>query len=87
MFLHCWKSYSQFAWGQDELRPQSQAGFNWLGNGLGATIVDSLSTMYAEFILSSLCSIFGFSVLTVAKVCYGSEGGVPDGARLDRSAP
>jgi hypothetical protein len=50
MFLHCWKSYSQFAWGQDELRPQSQTGFNWLGNGLGATIVDSLSTMYASFV-------------------------------------
>jgi mannosyl-oligosaccharide alpha-1,2-mannosidase len=45
MFLHAWKSYKQHAWGFDELRPHSKTGFNWLGQGLGATIVDSLSTM------------------------------------------
>ena len=45
-FLHAWRSYEKYAWGNDELRPQSRVGMNWLSSGLGATIVDSLSTMH-----------------------------------------
>lgn len=45
-FLHAWRNYEKYAWGFDELRPQSRQGMNWLSTGLGATIVDSLSTMH-----------------------------------------
>lgn len=39
--------YEAYAWGYDELRPNSRTGRNWLGHlGLAATIVDSLDTLY-----------------------------------------
>ncbi|GAB4849953.1 mannosyl-oligosaccharide alpha-1,2-mannosidase [Ancistrocladus abbreviatus] len=43
--LHAWTSYEKYAWGQDELQPQSRSGVNSFG-GLGATLVDSLDTLY-----------------------------------------
>ncbi|KAM6588971.1 hypothetical protein CsatA_011576 [Cannabis sativa] len=43
--LHAWNSYVKYAWGQDELQPQSKSGVNSFG-GLGATLVDSLDTLY-----------------------------------------
>ncbi|KAH7671697.1 Glycoside hydrolase family 47 protein [Dioscorea alata] len=43
--LHAWNSYEKYAWGQDELQPQSKSGINSFG-GLGATLVDSLDTLY-----------------------------------------
>ncbi|KAG6667259.1 mannosyl-oligosaccharide 1,2-alpha-mannosidase MNS1 [Carya illinoinensis] len=43
--LHAWSSYEKYAWGQDELQPQSMNGVNSFG-GLGATLVDSLDTLY-----------------------------------------
>ncbi|KAA0059340.1 mannosyl-oligosaccharide 1,2-alpha-mannosidase MNS1 [Cucumis melo var. makuwa] len=43
--IHAWNSYEKYAWGQDELQPQSKSGINSFG-GLGATIVDSLDTLY-----------------------------------------
>ncbi|KAG1364145.1 mannosyl-oligosaccharide 1,2-alpha-mannosidase MNS1 [Cocos nucifera] len=43
--LHAWNSYEKYAWGQDELQPQSKNGVNNFG-GLGATLVDSLDTLY-----------------------------------------
>ncbi|KAM3749725.1 hypothetical protein ACB098_05G208800 [Castanea mollissima] len=43
--LHAWSSYEQYAWGQDELQPQSKNGVNSFG-GLGATLIDSLDTLY-----------------------------------------
>ncbi|CAL9755843.1 unnamed protein product [Musa acuminata subsp. burmannicoides] len=43
--LHAWNSYVKYAWGQDELQPQSMNGVNSFG-GLGATLVDSLDTLY-----------------------------------------
>eukprot|EP00246_Nothoceros_aenigmaticus_P018190 TRINITY_DN9422_c0_g1_i2.p1 TRINITY_DN9422_c0_g1~~TRINITY_DN9422_c0_g1_i2.p1 ORF type:complete len:608 (-),score=117.14 TRINITY_DN9422_c0_g1_i2:128-1951(-) len=42
---HAWRSYVKYAWGTDELQPQSKRGSNQFG-GLGATIVDSLDTLY-----------------------------------------
>jgi len=41
---HAWGGYEKYAWGMDELRPQSNSGVDWLG--LGATIVDSLDTLW-----------------------------------------
>lgn len=41
---HAWSGYRQYAWGRDELKPSSKSGVDWLG--LGATIVDSLDTLY-----------------------------------------
>lgn len=43
--LHAWTSYEKYAWGQDELQPQSKNGVNSFG-GLGATLIDSLDTLY-----------------------------------------
>ncbi|KAL6652075.1 hypothetical protein ACP70R_011000 [Stipagrostis hirtigluma subsp. patula] len=43
--LHAWSSYVKYAWGMDELQPQSKNGINSFG-GLGATLVDSLDTLY-----------------------------------------
>lgn len=43
--LHAWSSYEKYAWGQDELQPQSKNGVNSFG-GLGATLIDSLDTLY-----------------------------------------
>ncbi|KAI4335347.1 hypothetical protein L6164_014001 [Bauhinia variegata] len=43
--LHAWTSYEKYAWGRDELQPQSKDGVDSFG-GLGATIVDSLDTLF-----------------------------------------
>lgn len=43
--LHAWASYEKYAWGKDELQPQTRDGIDSFG-GLGATIVDSLDTLY-----------------------------------------
>lgn len=43
--LHAWSSYEKYAWGNDELQPQTRQGVNSFG-GLGATLVDSLDTLY-----------------------------------------
>lgn len=46
-----WTSYRTYAWGHNELKPVSKSGhspgiFGSNGGGLGATIVDSLDTLY-----------------------------------------
>ncbi len=42
---HAWKAYKQYAWGRDELMPQSLRGQdNW--GGMGVTLVDSLDTLW-----------------------------------------
>ncbi|KAJ6435912.1 hypothetical protein OIU84_001021 [Salix udensis] len=43
--LHAWTSYEKYAWGHDELQPQTKDGVNSFG-GLGATLVDSLDTLF-----------------------------------------
>ncbi|TYI93304.1 hypothetical protein E1A91_D02G128100v1 [Gossypium mustelinum] len=43
--VHAWSSYERYAWGNDELQPQSKDGVNSFG-GLGATPIDSLDTLY-----------------------------------------
>ncbi|CAG8485578.1 414_t:CDS:10, partial [Diversispora eburnea] len=44
-FLHSWRGYTKYAWGSDELLPISNGNANKF-NGWGATIVDSLDTMW-----------------------------------------
>ncbi|EPS74039.1 mannosyl-oligosaccharide 1,2-alpha-mannosidase, partial [Genlisea aurea] len=43
--IHAWSSYEKYAWGYDELRPQTKNGVNSFG-GLGATLIDALDTLY-----------------------------------------
>lgn len=43
--LHAWTSYEKYAWGHDELQPQTKNGIDSFG-GLGATLVDSLDTLF-----------------------------------------
>ncbi|XP_027773700.1 mannosyl-oligosaccharide 1,2-alpha-mannosidase MNS1-like isoform X3 [Solanum pennellii] len=42
---HAWSSYEKYAWGHDELQPQTKNGVDSFG-GLGATLIDSLDTLY-----------------------------------------
>ena len=42
---HSWQAYTAYAWGMDELMPLTDRGKNSFG-GLGATIVDSLDTLW-----------------------------------------
>mmetsp|Transcript_38060 Transcript_38060/g.72955 ORF Transcript_38060/g.72955 Transcript_38060/m.72955 type:complete len:601 (+) Transcript_38060:121-1923(+) len=42
---HAWKGYSTYSFGMDELQPIAKRGKN-LFAGLGATIIDSLDTLY-----------------------------------------
>ncbi|CAG8626898.1 7808_t:CDS:10 [Acaulospora morrowiae] len=44
-FIHAWNGYTKYAWGHDELKPVSNESDNSF-NGWGATIVDSLDTMW-----------------------------------------
>lgn len=49
MTLHAWKNYKQYAWGKNELRPLSKKAHTGSVFGtyeLGATIVDSMDTLY-----------------------------------------
>ncbi|EOD10148.1 hypothetical protein EMIHUDRAFT_64898 [Emiliania huxleyi CCMP1516] len=43
-FLHAWRSYATYAWGQDEVNPVSRLAVSSFGMGL--TLVDSLDTMH-----------------------------------------
>ena len=49
MAKHAWDGYVQYAWGENELKPISKKGHTPVIFGktrLGATIVDSLDTLY-----------------------------------------
>ena len=49
MMTHAWNSYKLYAWGKNELKPISKRPHNESIFGaydLGATIVDSLDTLY-----------------------------------------
>lgn len=43
--IHAWTCYEKYAWGRDELQPQTKDAADSFG-GLGATLVDSLDTLY-----------------------------------------
>ncbi|XP_050372184.1 mannosyl-oligosaccharide 1,2-alpha-mannosidase MNS2-like isoform X4 [Argentina anserina] len=43
--IHAWTCYEKYAWGHDELQPQTMDAADSFG-GLGATLVDSLDTLY-----------------------------------------
>ncbi|KAJ9168641.1 hypothetical protein P3X46_020141 [Hevea brasiliensis] len=43
--IHAWSSYEKYAWGHDELQPQTKNGVDSFG-GLGATLIDSLDTLF-----------------------------------------
>ena len=50
MARHAWNGYVQYAWGENELKPVSKRGHSASIFGkntrMGATIVDSLDTLY-----------------------------------------
>ncbi|MEP7149919.1 MAG: glycoside hydrolase family 47 protein, partial [Acidobacteriota bacterium] len=45
-FLHAWKGYKRYAWGNDDLKPLSRSFHNWYAEPLLMTPVDALDTMY-----------------------------------------
>lgn len=48
MMLHAWNGYADNAFGQDEVRPVSKTGRQWLGGseGMAASVIDSLDTLW-----------------------------------------
>ena len=42
---HAWSGYRTYAWGRDELKPQSKVGADPWG-GIGCTLVDALDTLW-----------------------------------------
>jgi len=44
-FLHAWKSYKQYAWGHDALKPLSKTPHDWYAHSLLMTPVDAFDTM------------------------------------------
>lgn len=44
--LSCWNAYKKYAWGHDELCPNSMRHKDWGGKGIGLTASDALSTLY-----------------------------------------
>lgn len=49
MMLHAWNNYKKYAWGKNELAPITRGSFNdgvFGAFDLGATIIDSLDTLY-----------------------------------------
>ena len=50
MTKHAWDGYVKYAWGQNELKPISKRGHTasvfGKNTALGATLVDSLDTLY-----------------------------------------
>lgn len=44
-FLHAWSGYKQYAWGHDDLRPLTKTFYDWYGQPILMTPVDSLDTM------------------------------------------
>ncbi|GBC04737.1 hypothetical protein RclHR1_05830015 [Rhizophagus clarus] len=67
-FLHAWRGYTKYAWGSDELRPVSN-GSRYKFNGWGATIVDSLDTMW----IMDLKNEFNVSREFVSKLNFTSN--------------
>lgn len=64
-FVHAWDGYEQYAFGHDELQPESNSSIINL-NGWGVTIVDSLSTMQ----LMGLTDIYDRSMVHVRKMHF-----------------
>ncbi|RKP17627.1 hypothetical protein ROZALSC1DRAFT_30596 [Rozella allomycis CSF55] len=51
MIEHAWNGYKKYAYGDDELRPLSKSSRNWITkNGIGATLIDSLDTLWDDFV-------------------------------------
>lgn len=49
MMKHAWDNYVKYAWGKNELRPQSKRGHSasiFGSSSMGASIVDSMDTLY-----------------------------------------
>ncbi len=45
-FYHAWSAYKKYAWGHDILKPVSKEKYDWYGESLLMTIVDTLDTLY-----------------------------------------
>jgi len=46
MMKLAWDGYVKYAWGTDELKPVSKTSRNWIGNGIAASVLDSLDTLH-----------------------------------------
>ncbi|KAH9990375.1 seven-hairpin glycosidase, partial [Xylariaceae sp. FL0662B] len=64
-FLRCWEAYKAHAWLQDEVTPISASSKNTFG-GWGATLVDSLDTLY----IMGLSDEFELAVSAAANISF-----------------
>lgn len=62
-FMHAWKAYKEYAWGQDELHPISRKPGTWFN--LGLTLVDALDTMYIMGLTKGKLAVREDRVITV----------------------
>ncbi|KAF2728052.1 glycosyl hydrolase [Polyplosphaeria fusca] len=69
-FVRCWESYKERAWMQDELEPISGGSKTTFG-GWGATLVDSLDTLW----IMDLKSEFEEAVDAVTQIDFRPDGG------------
>ncbi|TFK22434.1 seven-hairpin glycosidase [Coprinopsis marcescibilis] len=72
MFVGSYEAYKTYAWGFDDLYPMSKTGGNGR-NGWGATIVDSMSTMY----IMGLTDLFEEAVEFSSKIDF-TQSKIPD---------
>ncbi|KAK3945395.1 glycosyl hydrolase family 47-domain-containing protein [Diplogelasinospora grovesii] len=67
----CWATYREYAWGYDELRPQTLSGLDTF-SGWGATLVDSLDTLW----IMGLRTEFQEAVRMVGTIDWDNSTGV-----------
>ncbi len=65
---HAWQGYERYAFGADELQPVSAKGLDNFG-GLGATIIDSLDTLWMLGFRDEFARYVGWWVVGVVCVC------------------
>jgi len=66
-FIHTWTGYKKYAYGHDEVKPNTNGTVDGFG-GWGATLVDSMSTMF----IMGLHDEFNDTIRAVAAIDYNS---------------
>ncbi|KAH6570005.1 hypothetical protein BASA60_001859 [Batrachochytrium salamandrivorans] len=53
MIRHAWSGYKKYAWGADELNPETKDSYNWTqGSSMLFTPIDSMGTLYISGLIS-----------------------------------
>lgn len=71
-FVHSWNGYTQRAWLKDELAPAS-GGFRTTFSGFGATLIDSLDTLW----IMGMTEEFESAVEAIKDIDFNTPDGLP----------